>query len=460
MMDKLTAFVQEHMGDDLTRLVLDRKKWPDIDIDLAVSSIQSRRKLKGKVQEWFSNPSLIFPAGLSAEQCSSTATAVYKAGLAARIASSDGDMDAALENLRGGWRLADLTGGLGVDSWMFSKFASEVLYNEMQEKLCMAAEHNFKALGADNIRISNQIAAPDTIMEILGDFGANIIYMDPARRGEGGKKVFLIEECTPDVLTLKDIIFERCRHILLKLSPMADITMVCDRLGSSCRQVHVVATGGECKELLIWMDREWEGEYEVVAVELPAGYPDVELARFSFKVSEEKISPLTLFGRNDIMPSLASREDTTQASRENTTLASRENTTLASREESRDLPHYLFEPGKALMKAGCYNLISERFGLHKLGRSTHYYITEDATKAETLKQLGKVYEIIDCQPLDKRTMKAAGRDYPRAEVTARNIPMDTDTFRKKLGVSSGDDAHIFGLKSDTLGNLLIITRRW
>lgn len=435
MMDKLTAFVQEHMGDDLTRLVLDRKKWPDIDIDLAVSCIQSRRKLKGKVQEWFSNPSLIFPAGLSAEQCSSTATAVYKAGVAARIASSDGDMDAALEKVRGGWRLADLTGGLGVDSWMFSKFASEVLYNEMQEKLCMAAEHNFKALGADNIRISNQIAAPDTIMEILGDFGANIIYMDPARRGEGGKKVFLIEECTPDVLTLKDIIFERCRHILLKLSPMADITMVCDRLGSSCRQVHVVATGGECKELLIWMDREWEGEYEVVAVELPAGYPDMEPARFSFKVSEEKISPLTLFGRNDIMPSLASRE------------------------ESRDLPHYLFEPGKALMKAGCYNLISERFGLHKLGRSTHYYITEDATKAETLKQLGKVYEIIDCQPLDKRSMKAAGKDYPRAEVTARNIPMDTDTFRKKLGVSSGDDAHIFGLKSDAHGNLLIITRR-
>ena len=423
MMDKLTAFVQEHMGDDLTRLVLDRKKWPDIDIDLAVSCIQSRRKLKGKVQEWFSNPSLIFPAGLSAEQCSSTATAVYKAGLATRIASSV---------KAGDWNLADLTGGLGVDSWMFSKFASEVLYNEMQEKLCMAAEHNFKALGADNIRISNQIAAPNTIMEILGDFGADIIYMDPARRGEGGKKVFLIEECTPDVLTLKDIIFERCRHILLKLSPMADITMVCDRLGSSCRQVHVVATGGECKELLIWMDREWSGEYEVAAVELPAGYPETEESSFSFKVSEEKIATASTMPRNDVM--------------------------TPSRAESRYL--LLFEPGKALMKAGCYNLISERFGLHKLGRSTHYYITEDTTKAETLKQLGKVYEIIDCQPLDKRTMKAAGKDYPRAEVTARNIPMDTDTFRKKLGVSSGDDAHIFGLKSDTLGNLLIITRRW
>lgn len=411
MMEKLTAFVQEHMGDDLTRLVLDRKKWLDIDIDLAVSCIQSRRKLKGKVQEWYLNPSLIFPAGLSAEQCSSTATAIYKAKVASAIAGS-------------GWRLADLTGGLGVDSWMFSKHASEVLYNEMQEKLCLAASHNFKALGAGNIKISNQIAAPDTIAEILADFEADIVYMDPARRGEGGKKVFLIEECTPDVLTLKDIIFGRCRHILIKLSPMADITMVCDRLGNTCREVHVVAAGGECKELLIWMDREWSGEYETIAVELPAGYPENEAFTFSFKVSEEKIATSSSSPRNDVING------------------------------------FLFEPGKALMKAGCYNLISERYSLKKLGKSTHYYITNDTSKAETLKRLGKVYEIIDCAPLDKRSMKIAGENFPRAEVTARNIPMDTDTFRKKLGVSSGDDAHIFGLKSDALGNLLYVTHRW
>ena len=445
MMDKLTAFVQEHMEDDLTRLILDRKKWPDIDIDLAVSCIQSRRKLKGKVQEWHQNPSLIFPAGLSAEQCSSTATAIYKARVAARIAGLAISMEVEVKQ----WRLADLTGGLGVDSWMFSKHATEVLYNEMQEKLCVAAAHNFKALGADNIKVSNQIATPETIEGILGDFDADIIYMDPARRGEGGKKVFLIEECTPDVLTLRDIIFRGCRHILIKLSPMADITMVCDRLGSTCREVHVVATGGECKELLIWMDREWSGEYSVIAVELPSGYPDTEGFTFSFKVSEEKFSPLTLFGRNDIMPP-----------QEDSHMSSRAGTTLSSRAESRDLPHYIFEPGKALMKAGCYNLISERFSLKKLGKSTHYYIIDDTTKAETLKSLGKIYEIIDCAPLDKRSMKTAGSNFPRAEVTARNIPMDTDTFRKKLGVSSGDDAHIFGLKSDTLGNLLIITRRW
>jgi hypothetical protein len=131
---------------------------------------------------------------------------------------------------------------------------------------------------------------------------------------------------------------------------------------------------------------------------------------------------------------------------------------LSSRAESRDL--FLFEPGKALMKAGCFNLIANSFGLSKLGVSTHYYVTESPDKADELKPYGKVYMILSVQPLDKRSIKAAGAAYPRAEVTARNIPMDTETLRKKLGVTSGDDAHIFGLKSDSHGNLLIITSRF
>ena len=411
-MTQLTAFVQEHISDDLTRLILDRKKWPDIDMDLAVSCIQSRRKLKGKIKEWYDNPELVFPASLSAEQCSSSATGLYKAGVAEMIVGK-------------GARIADLTGGLGVDSWYFSMVSESVLYNEMQETLCTAAVHNFRTLSADNIIVSNLKieTGSSEFHKIIEEFRPELIYMDPARRGEGGKKVFLIEDCTPDVLTLREELFAMSRHILIKLSPMADISMVCSRLGKTCREVHVVATGGECKELLIWMDREWCGEYEIVAIELPSGYPDIEPATFSFTSSEEKISPLALLGRNDSLV-------------------------------------FLFEPGKALMKAGCFNLIAEHFGLLKMGISTHYYVTEEETKADLLKSYGKVYKIISSTSLDKRSIKAAGKEYPHAEVTARNIPMDTETLRKKLGVTSGDDAHIFGLKSDTLGNLLIITRRW
>jgi hypothetical protein len=199
---------------------------------------------------------MIFPIKLSAEQCSSTATATYKAELAERICD------------RQTWKIADLTGGLGVDTWHFSKHATEVLYNEMQPSLCEAAEYNFHILACDNITISNNIADMVSVPEMLESFRPDIVYLDPARRGDGGKKVFLIEECTPDILTLKDCIFKTCRNILVKLSPMAYISMVCSRLGHTCREVHIVAAEGECKELLVWMDREWNDEYSITAVEM------------------------------------------------------------------------------------------------------------------------------------------------------------------------------------------------
>ena len=403
-MENLLLFVAEHLTDDISRIILDRKKYPEIDIDLAVNCIESRRKLRGKVQQWCDNPNLIFPLKLSAEQCSSSATGQYKRKLAEEIAGG------------GKWTIADLTGGLGVDSWFFSQSAEKVIYNEMQEALCKAARHNFQALERSNIVIKNHIADSESLKDII-DERVDIVYLDPARRGEGGKKVFLIEDCTPDVLTLKDIIFTYCRHILIKLSPMADISMVCSRLGSTCRQVHVVATGGECKELLVWMDREWNDEYTVIAAEL---HGEDNAAVFAFKPSEEKSAI-----RGDV---------------------------------SINGP-FLFEPGKALMKAAPYNLISTRWNINKLGHSTHYYTTGCAKTAEDLKKYGKVYEILEYHPLDKRSIKAIGSKYPKAEVTARNIPMDTDTLRKKSGVTSGDDAHIFGLKSDLQGNLLIAAKR-
>ena len=418
IMKTTAAFVQEHIGDDTARLILNRAKWPDIDVDLAVASIECRRKLKNKVQEWYDHPELVFPARLSAEQCSSSATASYKAQLACRIADH-------------GMRIADLTGGLGVDSWFFSKQASQVLYNEMQDTLCKAAEYNFGALEANNISVSNLEVQPDSpiLSNLLSEFKPDIVFMDPARRGEGGKKVFLIEDCTPDVLTLRKDIFKHCRHLLIKLSPMADITMVCQRLGPACREVHVVAYGGECKELLIWMDREWQEDYSITAVELPGG------------------------------ASLSSHDLT--LSSHDLTLSSRARPEAESRDlpNSQSAPLYLFEPGKALMKAGFFDLIRDHFGIEKMGVSTHYYLTEDIEKVAELQKFGKVYGVISIQPLDKRTIKAAGKEYPRAEVTARNIPMDTEALRKKLGVTSGDDAHIFGLKSDRAGNLLIIGKR-
>ena len=412
-MERLLEFVQTNIQADTSRLILDRDKWPGIDMDIAVNCIESRLKLKGKVREWYENPRLIFPLKLSAEQCSSSLTGLYKAQLAERIVAQKG------------WRLADLTGGLGVDSWFFSKKASQVLYCEMQKALCDAAKHNFAVLEAGNIEICNCMVSSETF-SVISEFNPDIIYLDPARRGEGGRKVFLLEHCTPDILTLKDDLFRFSRHILLKLSPMADITMVCERLGGCCREVHIVGAGGECKELLVWMDREWAGDYSITAVELTGSEDEgkYEAAGFSFSPSEERSSAPLIAGKDEIGTAT-----------------------------------HLFEPGKALMKAGAYNLLSTKYGLKKLGRSTHYYIVSDQDSLAAIWKMGKVFSILRCESLDKRSIKQIAAEYPKAEVTARNLPMDTDTLRKKLGTKSSDHFHIFGLKSDTAGNLLLITSR-
>ena len=457
-MKDLTEFVICHLNDDTSRLILDRGKYPRIDMDLAVTCIESRRKLKGKIQEWYDEPGLIFPVRLSAEQCSSSATGKYKAEVAEKIM---GSLDFARNDRKKGsrekdeWSIMDMTGGLGVDSWFFSKKASKVIYCEMQEPLCKAARHNFQILKAENITVNNILITPESCRALLTEHNPDIVYIDPARRGEGGRKVFLIEDCTPDVLTLKDEIFKHVRHILIKLSPMADITMFCQRLGSTCREVHVVAAGGECKELLIWMDREWNNEPAIISVEIQAQAHSLH-PLFRFTVSEEKTVQPTYEGR---LTSPKLKEGCQKGGIDmppparGCPIGAGVNGTLWQ-------PDYcLFEPGKALMKAAPFNLIASRFGICKLGRSTHYYMTDNPEKAEELKRYGKVFRIVECLPLDKRNIKEIGKRYPKAEVTARNIPMDTDTLRKKLGVTSGDDAHIFGLKSDAEGNLLIIAER-
>ena len=434
-------FILQHEGDDPVRLLLARDKYPDVDIDLAVTTLEVRRKLRTKVPEWYAVPSLVYPSRLSGEQCSSSETARYKAmvcgsslapepslrdpshkwappSYAAEGGHRFGDQTApANERLR----IADLTGGMGVDTWAFEQVAEEVLYNEMLVGLARATELNFKELGVENVRFRSRRVEPGKVKDALDGFGPDVIYLDPARRAEDGRKVFLIEECQPDVLGLLPELFEASRYVLLKLSPMADITMACKRLGAHVKEVHVVAAGGECKELVFLLDREWEGAYSTFVVEDGA-------------VMEISEGPST--GSGTAAPLVI--------------------TTGAKR--SGEI--FLFEPGKALLKAGAFSLPCGRFGLTKLGQHTHLYVGEAIPKA--LRPFGKVFEILEVLPLNNRTMKEAGKRWPQAEVTARNVPMTSDLLRKKLGCASGGDIHLFGVRVDAAaeaGNYLIVTKK-
>ncbi|MBR1794461.1 MAG: hypothetical protein IJ755_04095 [Bacteroidales bacterium] len=312
---------------------------------------------------------------------------------------------------------------MGVDSWAFAEVAEEVLYNEMQEGLAQATERNFKELGVENVRFRNCLVEPGRVAEVLDGFRPDVIFLDPARRAEDGRKVFLIEDCQPDVLTLLPELFQASRFVLLKLSPMADITMACKRL-SHVREVHVVAAGGECKELLFLLDRYWDGPHATYVVE------GGSVMAVPGQTGNEGDAPVIPGEATPVIPG-----------------------------EAKESFSCLFEPGKALLKAGAFGLPSGRYGLTKLGTHTHLYVGEMVP--EELRPFGKCFEILEFLPLNNRTLKEAGKRYPQAEVTARNIPMTSDLLRKKLGCASGGDVHLFGVRVDAAadpGNYLIITK--
>ena len=394
-------FILQHEADDPVRLLLSREKYPGIDLDQAVTTLEVRKKLKSKVPEWYAIPSLIYPSRLSGEQCSSSGTARYKAAVALSHAGRSGKAV----------KVADLTGGMGVDSWAFAAVAGEVLYNEMQEGLARATELNFRELGVENVWFSCRKVEKGKVEEVLDGFEPDVIFLDPARRAEDGRNVFLIEECQPDVLGLLPELFAASRYVLLKLSPMADITMACRQLGEHVREVHVVAAGGECKELLFLLDREWDGNCSM------------------FVVEDGAVMEIPGQARNDGKYGIPCAGDV------------------------------LFEPGKALAKAGAFELPC-RYGLTKLGVHTHLYTGEAVP--EGLGAFGKWFEIVEVLPMNNRTMKEAGKRWPQAEVTARNVPMTSDLLRKKLGCSSGGDIHLFGVRVDAAsgaGNYLIVTKK-
>ena len=482
-MDSFEKFIVENGNADTVRLVMACKEWPvpeDAELagldakSLAVNTIEGRRRLRKKLPEWVARTELVYPSSLCAEQCSSSDTARYKASIVQRIfneyvgtvASMVGDpcrttgsatkgtesvpdknspttrnqsvTELAEVTIPSRGKVADLTGGLGVDSWAFSEVAEEVLYNEMNPALAAAARHNFKALGVTNIFIRNSEATSDSLKDIFGDFRPDVIFLDPARRDSAGKKVFLLEDCSPDVLKILPELFGISRFVLLKLSPMADITMAVERLdrtyeeylekasgkgwnGQWVREVHVVASGGECKELLILLDGEWNEGYSLTCRE--------DGKTLTFKPEE-------------ITKAKASYPDSTFA-------------------------RIIFEPGKSLTKAGVSNAICERFGLVKLARFTHLYtISEPLSDSESeqrtapLKDFGKVFYVKEILPLNKSSMKDVGKRYPHSEVSAKNIPMSSDELRTRLKVKSGDDAHIFGVRIETPyneDNYLIVT---
>ena len=370
-MDDITRqFIRENLNADVPTLAL--KKAPvGTDVSLALRQIEARQLLRKKVPSWSENEELLFPAHLSIEQCSSEAAAKYKAGL--------------ME----GQSFADLTGGLGIDTYFISQHFQQADYVERQAELCDMARHNFAVLNAD-VKVWNETAE-----DYLHHCGTkDCIFIDPARRDEHGRKTVSIADCTPDVAALQDLLLEKAGKVMIKLSPMLDISKALEEL-RHVREVHVVAVANECKELDVVLERGCKEEPQFVCVNLLTEQPELR-----FTMEEE---------RN------------------------------CSGRLAESVLDYLYEPNPALMKAGCYKLLTTRYDVFKLHKNSNLYTSEQYIPDFP----GRVFKVEGWAPYNKKVKQTLLSDVDKASIAVRNFPLSVAELRKALRLADGDETYLF-----------------
>lgn len=389
---RILAFAKEHRGEDPMRLILQQSRYPDVDMKGVAQQLEGRNQAMTKWPFLVDKDDYFFPPKLNREQSSSEAAARYKSGITE------------LKDKR----VADLTGGMGVDSYFFSLGAKRVDYVEYDADLCAVAVHNFEALDRANV----ECHAGDCMQWIETQPKTfDLLYIDPARRDAQGRKVSAFENCQPNLLDNLDLLFTKASRVLVKASPMIDISLAVSQL-KRVEAVYVVAVRGECKEVLFLCGQEVE-EPTIHAVNLPAGYlenPD-QVDDFFFTRKEE------------------SEAEVCYADQEG---------------------QYLYEPNAALMKAGAYQLLSQRFNLPKLDRNTHLY-TSDELKVGFP---GRVWYVERPLTLNKRSIQQY-LPQKEAHVVTRNYPVPAAVLQKQLGVREGDPNYVVAttLKGKKVGFL-------
>ena len=371
----LSILIRQHLHDDVQQLALQRNRFPqlsDTDFRFLIQQVEGRQRTKDKLPSFAQIEDWWYPVRLSCEQCSSEATARYKAAL---IAPLQPDV------------LIDLTAGYGVDTFFMAEHTQEAHYVERTPELCHIAQHNF-SLARPHVRVHNTTAEEFLASSPHLLSPHRLIYLDPARRSQSGGKVFRIEDCEPNVTEILPALRKLTSHIMIKFSPMLDITAAMRALGHDW-DTHIVAVNNEVKEVLILT-----GKGSIYAVNICATHTD----SFVFNDEEEKKAQVSF---------------------------------------ASDIEQYIYEPNAAIIKAGAYRLIGERYGIKKLDTNTHLY-TSDKLLPDFPGRKWQVQEVL--------TKHSALNTKLKYSILTRNYPLSPDQVRKKLKLQDGDDLFIVGAR--------------
>lgn len=462
MNDKTREFVAMHRDEDVRELALKAKRVDGLDLPLALDQIAGWQIASKKLPQWASCEGIVYPPHISMEQCSSQFTAQYKSEITqtllvpsatvhARVSdSAESDMQTAKSALhlsdsaesdtqeaKTGLRMSDsgesdtlvakramvdLTGGFGVDFSYLARGFSQATYVERQRHLCELAEHNMAALGLDQARI----VCGDGVEYLSQMDPVDFIYLDPARRDEHGSRTYAIEDCTPNVLELRDLLLAKSRFTLVKLSPMLDWRKAVVDFDGAVREVHIVATGNECKELLLVLGRPAQANARD-SVDGAGSYR--RLAPHVFCVNDDQ------------------RIDYDSAEY-----------TQGLRIGGRPLPdakRYLYEPNASIMKAGCFDLVEERFGVTQIGPSSHLFVSEQ----QIADFPGRGFAIEAVGSMNKKDTKRLLNGVKQANIAVRNFPLTAPQLRKKLKLADGGTVYLFGTTMQGGGHVLLRTSK-
>lgn len=486
-------FIRQHQDDDVRQLAFLGSKYPEVDMPFALDQIRGRKMARVKLPRWASIDGIIYPPHISMEQCSSEQTALYKAELAARLlglspSSSEngeekekesenasnlhlsencefagkGAVDSEFakneatyekqqilteseenvneikeEPLEGDFSeetgFVDLTGGFGVDfSYIASRLGVKSMYVERQAHLCEAAKENFGRLGLKNAIVKNgdgievlhsfaskkEAAASDSLgitedqsqSLLKTNLGLKLIFIDPARRDDAGNKVVSLKDCTPDVTLLQEEMLSKADYVIIKLSPMLDWHRAVSEL-NCVKEVHIISVNNECKELLLVLSARNMGNLRIYCVNDAQSFVCDEL---DMESSSVKIALSTL-------------------------------------EEMQ----YLYEPNASLMKAGCFSVLSERYGARMLSKNSHLFVSREPIAVFP----GRSFRIIAVSSFNKKELKRHLSGITKANIATRNFPLSVAELRKRLKLKDGGETYIFATTLSDESHVLVITEK-
>ena len=503
-------FIRQHQDDDVRQLAFLGSKYPEVDMPFALDQIRGRKMARVKLPRWASIDGIIYPPHISMEQCSSEQTALYKAELAARLlglspsSSENGEkkekesenasnlhlseicefagkgavdsefakneatckkqqiLTESKENVNeikeepheGDFSeetgFVDLTGGFGVDfSYIASRLGVKSMYVERQAHLCEAAKENFGRLGLKNAIVKNgdgievlhsflpkkkDAASADDSLGIIYDqplslpktnLGLKLIFIDPARRDDAGNKVVSLKDCTPDVTVLQEEMLSKAYYVIIKLSPMLDWHRAVSEL-NCVKEVHIISVNNECKELLLVLSARNMDEME-------ASSADREV---------KHAGNLRIYCVNDAQSFVCDELDM-------------ESSSVKIAPPVLEEMQYLYEPNASLMKAGCFSVLSERYGARMLSKNSHLFVSREPIAVFP----GRSFRIIAVSSFNKKELKRHLSGITKANIATRNFPLSVAELRKRLKLKDGGETYIFATTLSDENHVLVITEK-